>query len=625
MKTETIVARGCFGLILCIGEGGEADVANENNLMPIEEVNARLTPEERVEKARKAGLASAEARKKKKTMRETAKMLMEMEVSENNKENLRKMGFKEEDQTYQTAVVARLVQKAVVEADTSAIRLIGELTGDITKGGFAPAEEDDIVEMHYPSIVIPDNGRDRRTANELAPQAGPQTMFMASMADIVVYGGAAGGGKTFALLLEGLRHKDVKGFGAVIFRHNYNQITAEGGLWDASQKLYGQVPDAHARKSPKLHWRFDGGAKLNFAHIEREEDLQSWQGTEICYIGFDELTHFSRHQFLYMLSRNRSTCGVRPYVRATCNPDADSWVADLISWWIDQDTGYPIPERSGQIRWLIVISDVIHFFDTKKEAIRFAIDSGIAEDEAAVMPKSFTFIASSIEDNKKLLEADPGYMANLRALTEVDMERLLKGNWKIKAAAGKFFKRTQVELITEIPNDIVMWCRAWDLAATDEDEDGDPDYTAGVLMGRRKSGTIVILDVINQRIKAGDVEKLLYVTSVIDRKKYGYQYMVRIPQDPGASGKIVAANYVKMLAGFNVKAVPVSGSKELRATPLAAQWQNGNIQVLVADWNDMYLSQMESFPESKHDDMTDASSDSFSELTSNDFDIDNLL
>ena len=62
--------------------------------------------------------------------------------------------------------------------------------------------------------------------------------------------------------------------------------------------------------------RFDGGAKLTFAHIERDDDLQSWMGTEICYIGFDELTHFTKHMFLYMLSRNRSTCGVRPYVRS---------------------------------------------------------------------------------------------------------------------------------------------------------------------------------------------------------------------------------------------------------------------------------------------------------------------
>lgn len=600
-------------------------MANEQNLMPIEEVNARLTPEERSEKARKAGLASAEARRRKKSMRETAKMLMDMEVSDNNKENLRKMGFKDEDQTYQTAVVARLVQKAVVEADTSAIRLIGELTGDLNKFGFAPSDDEDIVEMQYPVINIPDNGRDRVTTSQLSPQAGPQTMFMASSADIIVYGGAAGGGKTYVLLLEALRHKDVKGFGSVIFRHNYNQITAEGGLWDASQKIFSQVPDAHSRKSPKLHWIFDGGSKLNFAHIEREEDLQSWQGTEIAYIGFDELTHFSKHQFLYMLSRNRTTCGIKPYMRATCNPDADSWVADLISWWIDQDTGYPIPERSGIIRWMVVISDVIHFFATKREAIRYAIDAGIAEDKAAIMPKSFTFIASSIEDNKKLLEADPGYMANLLALTEVDMERLLKGNWKIKASAGKYFLRSQVTMIERPPDDIIMWCRAWDLAATDEDEDGDADFTSGVLMGLRKGGTVVVLHVINQRIKAGDVEKLVYNTAVSDRAKYGFQYVVRIPQDPGQAGKVLAAYYVKLLTGFNIKTVPVSGSKELRATPFATQWQQGNVEVLIGDWNDMYFSQLESFPESKHDDMVDASSDSFTELTGDGFDIDNLL
>lgn len=223
------------------------------------------------------------------------------------------------------------------------------------------------------------------------------------------------------------------------------------------------------------------------------------------------------------------------------------------------------------------------------------------------------------------MEANPEYMANLRALTEVDMERLLKGNWKIKACAGKYFLRTQITLIDAVPNDIIMWCRAWDLAATDEDEDGDADFTAGVLMGLRKQGTVVVLDVINQRIKAGDVQKLVYITSVLDRQKYGFQYVVRVPQDPGQAGKVLAGQYIRLLAGLNVKTLPVSGSKELRATPFAAQWQNGNVEVLKADWNEMYFSQMESFPESKHDDMVDASSDSFDELTSNGFDIENLL
>lgn len=580
------------------------------------------TKEEAKERGRNGGIKSGEVRRAKKTMRETAKALMAMEVvGDNNKRNLEAFGIQKGDQNYQTAVVVRLMQKALVEGDTSAIRLIGELTGDLNRFGFIGEEETDIVEMTYPNINLPNNGRDRKQTYELSPQAGPQTMFMSSAADIIIYGGAAGGGKTYALLLEALRHKDVKGFGGVIFRHNYNQITAEGGLWDASNKIFSQVPDAHPRKSPKLHWRFDGGAKLNFAHIEREEDLRSWQGTEIAYIGFDELTHFTKHQFLYMLSRNRTTCGIRPYVRATCNPDADSWVADFISWWIDQDTGYAIPGRSGQIRWMCILNDVIYWGDTPEE---LAKKYEVNVDDC----KSVTFIASRLEDNKVLMESDPGYMANLKAMTEVDMERLLKGNWKIKASAGKYFKRSQIgpsNMLTELPTDVVYWCRAWDIAATDETEDGDPDFTSSALVGKRKDGSFIVANITNDLIKAGDVEKMIQITAITDRARFGGLYHVHIPQDPGAAGKIVAHSYVKMLAGFNVKSDPVSGSKELRATPFAAQWQNGNVYILIADWNDMYFNQMESFPASSHDDMVDASSDAFNECAEADFDIDNLL
>ncbi len=66
--------------------------------------------------------------------------------------------------------------------------------------------------------------------------------------------------------------------------------------------------------------------------MEHEKNCYDWQGTEIAYLGFDELTHFTEKQFYYLLSRNRSVSGVKPYVRATCNPDADSWVAKLIDW-----------------------------------------------------------------------------------------------------------------------------------------------------------------------------------------------------------------------------------------------------------------------------------------------------
>jgi hypothetical protein len=81
-----------------------------------------------------------------------------------------------------------------------------------------------------------------------------------------------------------------------------------------------------------------GRGKIKFSHLRFDTTVYDWQGAQITLICFDELTHFTAHQFFYMVS-NRSTCGVRPYIRATCNPDADSWVADFLAWWIDQETG----------------------------------------------------------------------------------------------------------------------------------------------------------------------------------------------------------------------------------------------------------------------------------------------
>ncbi len=87
-----------------------------------------------------------------------------------------------------------------------------------------------------------------------------------------------------------------------------------------------------------MQWTFKSGAKVTFQHIERDDDLEKFQGSQICEICFDELTHFTKKQFFYLLSRNRTSCNVAPHVRGTCNPDSDSWVAEFISWWIDQDT-----------------------------------------------------------------------------------------------------------------------------------------------------------------------------------------------------------------------------------------------------------------------------------------------
>lgn len=149
----------------------------------------------------------------------------------------------------------------------------------------------------------------------LAPQKGPQEMFLATSADICIYGGAAGGGKTFGLLLEPLRYMNNPDYNATIFRRDYTQVTSPGGLWDSSRKIYRYVKGSQPLKTPKLHWTFKRGASVNFAHLGRDEDCDDWQGSQLTMIGFDELTHFSEYQFFYMLSRNRTDSGVRPFKR----------------------------------------------------------------------------------------------------------------------------------------------------------------------------------------------------------------------------------------------------------------------------------------------------------------------
>jgi len=450
---------------------------------------------------------------------------------------------------------------------------------------------------------------------EIRPQPGPQEAFLSSPADVVIYGGAAGGGKTYGMLLDALHYTHVQGFGAVFFRKNHNQIFSEGGLWDTSLDLYTGLPNA-VPVLGRCQWKFMNPkgrtcSKVSFKHIERDLDLGKWQGSQICALYFDELTHFSEKTFFYMFSRNRSLCGVKPYTRASCNPDPDSWVAKFIEWWIDPKTGYAIPERSGVIRWFIRIEEVIHWADTREELWeRFNLTTKTERDK----PKSVTFIAASVYDNKLLLEKDPGYLANLEAMALVERERLLHGNWKIKAAAGLFFKRTQLgKRLDAVPTDVVRWVRCWDLAASEKTQKGDPAYTAGVLMGKRSNGRYIIADVVNRQMAASDVRKTILMTAQMDRDKYG-DVRIRLPQDPGQAGKEQAESYIKFLSGFNVTTELESGSKATRAEPMAAQWQAGNFDILAGEGNEPYLLQLENFPDGKFKDMVDASANAFLEI-----------
>lgn len=272
----------------------------------------------------------------------------------------------------------------------------------------------------------------------LKPQPGKQEMFLSSPADIAIYGGAAGGGKTYALLLENVRHIDNPNFGSVIFRRDSTQITNEGGLWDTAQEIYLQLGGV-AKQSPKYIIEFPSGAKITFAHLQYEKHAKSYQGSQIPLICFDELTHFSESQFFYLLSRNRSTCGVKPYVRATCNPDSDSWVRKFLDWWIDDD-GYPIEQRCGELRYFFRRDGSIIWGDTREELME---KYHLQKTDI----KSVTFISSSVYDNKILLDINPEYLGNLKALSTVEQGQLLYGNWNIKPSAGLYFARDDFRIV----------------------------------------------------------------------------------------------------------------------------------------------------------------------------------
>jgi len=437
----------------------------------------------------------------------------------------------------------------------------------------------------------------------ISAQPGPQTAFLRSEADICIYGGAAGGGKTVGLILEPLRHVSrVANFAAVFFRRTTPQITNPGALWDESLNFYPRLGG-----TPHLgvhEWRWPRASKIKFSHLQLETTVHDWQGAQITLICFDELTHFTAYQFFYMVSRNRSTCGVRPYIRATCNPDADSWVAEFLAWWIDQETGFPLPERVGVLRYYIRVSDRIVWADRADDLMQYMprpedLPPGVDPPR----PISVTFIPAKVFDNPALLQVNPDYLAWLLSLPLLERERLLVGNWKIRAAAGLYFKREWCAVVDEVPADLEI-VRYWDLAATEKTELNDPDWTVGIKLGRDKNGGCWLLDMVRERANPGDVERLLLNTATHDGKRVS----IGFGKDPGQAGKSQALHLVRALSGFTVAPASESGDKITRFGPFSSQCRVGNLKIRRGRWNEDLFRVLEGFPDLAHDDEADACS-----------------
>src|SRR5579859_8127653 len=427
---------------------------------------------------------------------------------------------------------------------------------------------------------------------------------MMQTADIVVYGGAAGGGKTWALLLDALRYaafSPVRGFDAVLFRRTYPQIMLPGGMWDKANELYSNTRGGIPYRSLPYRWEWaQHGTRITFSHLQYDQNVYDYQGSEIPYLGFDELTHFTERQFWYLLSRNRSTCGVRPRVRATTNPDADSWVKVFLAPWVD-DT-YPAPAQSGEVRWFYREGDTLIWLRPGQ-----AVPRGLTHADL----KSATFIEADIYDNPTLLTANPEYLANLKALPLVERQRLLHKDWHVRPS-GNMFRREWFDVIesTALPKGFDTMCRFWDIAATEKEGSNDPDYTAGVKMAR-KGSTYYVLDVVHERRSPAGVDALMLACAKAD----GVTCEIVEEMEGGSAGKRAIASHRTLLDAYDFHAIRPTANKEVRARPFSSAAEGGRIVLVRAHWNDAYLNELCAFPHpNTHDDQVDASSGAYTRI-----------
>jgi predicted phage terminase large subunit-like protein len=426
---------------------------------------------------------------------------------------------------------------------------------------------------------------------------------------------------TFGLMIESVRHVDKPGFTALILRQTFKQINLPGGWWDMSLQYYPLLGGVPHRQS--MEWEFPSGARIQFGYLASDVDSLKYKGAQIALICFDQIEEHTENSFFYMLSRNRSMCEVPPYIRSSCNPDPDSWLRKFLDWWIDNDSGYPIPEREGVVRWMIRPQNEIEWFNTRAAAVSRFAESMARPDlkVAETAPKSVTFIPSNVYENKKLLDTNPEYLSNLLSLPEVERERLMYGNWNIKPAAGTVFSSDWFDIIdpSKVPNSGYD-CRAWDFAATEKKTmKSNPDETAAVL-GRYFNGQLYIMDCISVAYGPSKVDQLFLQTTYDDLEashRQGVPYMVRWEQEPASAGKRETYRLVTTLQGLDSAGIPPMGSKLLKARPLVSQASARNVHLVRGDWNQKFRQQMHHFgidDSRSHDDIVDATSLLYSQL-----------
>lgn len=245
------------------------------------------------------------------------------------------------------------------------------------------------------------------------PNPGQQERFLASSEREVGYGGAAGGGKSYAMLADAIRYGGTKNMRALLLRRNMPELLE---LIDKSRQLYPLVFPGATFKEKDHRWNFPSGATLQFSFVEDDKDVYRYQGQSFTWIGIDEITHYpTPFVWNYLRSRLRSTDTTIPlYMRCTCNPGG------IGGWWVKKMFIDPAP--MGETFWATDIdTDTILVFPSISDVPKELHGKPLFKRK---------FIPARLTDNPHLMK-DMEYLASLASLPEVHRRRLLEGDWDV--------------------------------------------------------------------------------------------------------------------------------------------------------------------------------------------------
>lgn len=433
--------------------------------------------------------------------------------------------------------------------------------------------------------------------------------------DVLLIGGGAGGGKSYLSLVKALKYILDPNAKVLIMRLTFPLLKAIGGLVEESHHIYPYF-GAVWQVQP-LQWKFPNGATIKFVAMPANpKDVQGWQPTHVL---IDEGAEWKIDDILAINERVRSARydevkGGKMGMIITCNPDRHSWLYPWVEWCLDKTTGVPVPGTENIVRWFVNLNGKVHWGTSAQELYdNHGHGKTLGKD---FIPKSFRFIPMTVYDNPVLLKNNPGYLANLLGGTRVSQLRFLHGSWTAVVEGSSFFQRGWVPVV-HAPPVTAQRVRSWDLAASIPSEvNPDPDYTAGVLLSRTPEGIYYIEHAKRDRKLTDGVLKLIVDTAVED----SLDVPVTIPRDSGAGGKAANSFFTRHLIerGLTVSSVTMSGhsGKVQRFLPFASMCESGHVRIVEGDWNDDYLTELETFTGSRndHDDYVDATSDAFNKI-----------